>query len=729
MTSPQDSLAGIESRLERVRGRIRRLFVIDGAARVALVLFAFVAATFALDWLFNLPPAVRLVFLAGGGAALTWIFVRRLMRPLGVGISDDDLALFVERRYPQLNDRLISAIQLGRAPGDGGQDRVAGFNSPELVQELVRDAARASDEVDFNQVVVRGHVMKIAAWSATALFLLAVGAAARPDLAQIYSKRIVGGSARWPQRTNLEVMDFDPATRTRTFAKGDDVTIAVRATGTQPRKVTFKYEFETKEKGEESREQSQSLYLLQLAHLSGPFSFTVEGGDDISEVYFVRTQNPPLLTTQNAYIEYPEYLAQENTPPDRPEQMGNLQVPLGSKVRIEAESNEELAAAKLIVGPKGREKVTDMAIEADAQGVRRKIGAAFAVEEASLEYEVKLLAKNTLENRESFKFTIRGMLDQKPTLQVFEPAGDENVTDVCKRPIDVTTTDDYGVALVTMETRVTGPRTTEWESKEFGPENNRPRDYDRREKKVRSTHILDVAALGAKEGEFVEVRFTARDFRSPEANVTTSRGYRFAVVSVSALEKELQAAIDKIKSGLQTQYTAQRTAYDRAGATEKKFSAVDKLGPEQQGEVRGLSFVQQAITEKLSTAARDIDRVRQRGLWNGVFDERSAAALEGAVLALKSVAPAPGEAAANEASPLAGTLLVSAAREDKAARLQLFGRIQSLQQEVLAAIDKARRHLDHWANLQEIISLVREAKKKIEDAPKEFHGEAEKDKK
>ena len=204
---------------------------------------------------------------------------------------------------------------------------------------------------------------------------------------------------------------------------------------------------------------------------------------------------------------------------------------------------------------------------------------------------------------------------------------------------------------------------------------------------------------------------------------------RFAVVSVSALEKELQAAIDKIKSGLQTQYTAQRTAYDRAGATEKKFSAVDKLGPEQQGEVRGLSFVQQAITEKLSTAARDIDRVRQRGLWNGVFDERSAAALEGAVLALKSVAPAPGEAAANEASPLAGTLLVSAAREDKAARLQLFGRIQSLQQEVLAAIDKARRHLDHWANLQEIISLVREAKKKIEDAPKEFHGEAEKDKK
>jgi hypothetical protein len=138
--------------------------------------------------------------------------------------------------------------------------------------------------------------------------------------------------------------------------------------------------------------------------------------------------------------------------------------------------------------------------------------------------------------------------------------------------------------------------------------------------------------------------------------------------------------------------------------------------------VRGLSFVQQAITEKLSVASRDIDRVRQRGLWNSVFDERSAAALEGAVTELRNVAPGPDDPAASAPSPLAGTLLVSAAREDKATRLQLFGRIQALQLEVLAAIDRARRHLDHWANLQEIITMVRETKRLIELAQKNFHG-------
>jgi hypothetical protein len=235
VSTTRESLAGIESRLERIRGRIRTLFLIDGAARVALGLVGFIVATFALDWIFNLPSAVRLVFLIGGGAVLTWIIVRRLVYPLGVGISDDDLALFVERRYPQLNDRLISAIQLARAGDDGGQDRVAGFNSPELVQELVRDAAAATDEVDFNKVVVRGHVMKVAAWAAVALFVISAAAAAKPALAQIYAKRIVGGSAKWPQRTQLRVVDFDPVTRTRTFAKGDDITIAVRAVGADPK--------------------------------------------------------------------------------------------------------------------------------------------------------------------------------------------------------------------------------------------------------------------------------------------------------------------------------------------------------------------------------------------------------------------------------------------------------------------------------------------------------------
>lgn len=721
MATASGPLSGISSRLDHLRGQIRRLFLIDGVSRLAAGLVVFVAATFALDWSFHLPSPVRLVFLAGGAAALVWIALRRIVYPLSVGISDDDLALFVERHYPELNDRLISAIQLARAGTGGTEDRLAGFNSPELVDELLRDATQASAALDFNRVVVRRHVMRVAAWAGAATLILAALAVVKSDLAWIYAQRIIGLGAKWKQRTQLRVEGFDPVTRTKTFARGDDITIAVRAEGSDPGKVTFLFDFKTGEHGEEKREKAQNLYyLLQLTNLSGPFSFKVRGGDDETELYFVETQNPPALADQQAFFEYPEYLALDNTPPDRPEQLGNLQVPLGTRVRLAATANEDLASAKLIVGPRGREKETDLVLEKDKEGRPRRITGGFPVDEPSLDYEVRLRAANSLENRDAFRYSVRGLPDLKPAIQVFEPPGDENITDVCRRPVEVITTDDYGVAGISMEVRVVGPRTTEWKETPFGPDHNRPREYDPRGKKVRSTHILDAPALGVKEGEFVELRFVAKDYRVPDANATTSRTYRFSVVSVSALEKELQAAIDKIKLGLHSQETAQRTGRDRATATEKKFSALEKLNPEQQGEVRGLSFHQQAITEKLSVAWRDVDRVRQRGLWNGVFDERSAAALEGAVTALKAVAPGPGEASATAASPVAGTLLVSAARAARTERLPLFGRIQSLQLEVLDAIAAARRHLDHWANLQEIISLVRETKRIVEEAQKEM---------
>jgi len=727
METASGPLSLIGRRLDRVRGAIKSLFLLDGVARLLVAMVIFVVATFLLDWVFILPSPVRLVLLVLGLGGMGWIAARRILYPIGVKISDDDLALFVERHYPELNDRLISAIQLARSGDQGAEDRVAGFNSPQLVDELVRDAQQASEALDFNRVVVRSHVMKIAGWAGILLLVLAGAAVARTDLASIYARRIVGGSAKWPQRTYLKVLDFDPATRTRTFARGEDVTIGVRADGSDPGKVLFKYRFLTGETGEETREGAQRLYLLQFAHLSGPFTFTVEGGDDVSEVYSVLTQNPPAIEGQlEAFFEYPEYLAMENTRPERPEQAGNLQVPLGTGVLIVGTTNEDLAEAKLIVGLKGKEKVSDLALEKDPQGRPRRLKGAFRVDEPSSEYQIELTAVNTLHNRDPIRYQIRGIPDQKPTIQIFEPAGDENITEVCKRPVEVTTIDDHGVAQVSMEVRIVGPRTTEWLATDFGPDHNRPREYDRRGEKVRSSHILDATRMAAKEGEFVEVRFVAKDFRTPEPNVTTSRPYRFAVVSVTSLEKELQAAIEKIKAGLGAQQNAERLAYDRAGATEKKFSAVDRLSAEQQGEVRGLSFVQQAITEKLATAWRDIDRVRQRGLWNGVFDERSAAALEGAVTALKGVAPGPGDPNQTAASPLAGTLLVSAARAAKGERLPIFGRVQALQLEVIEAINAARRHLDHWANLQEIISLVREAMKAVKDAQDQILGDPKK---
>src|SRR5512136_2373373 len=134
MSPLAEKVAPLEARLGRLRGAIRALFALDGLSRLVLVVAAFAVATFAIDWTFILPPYVRLVALAAGLLLFGWILLRRILRPLAVRVTDDDLAVFVERHYPGFNDRLISAIQLAREPeAPGGEIRRDAFNSPELV--------------------------------------------------------------------------------------------------------------------------------------------------------------------------------------------------------------------------------------------------------------------------------------------------------------------------------------------------------------------------------------------------------------------------------------------------------------------------------------------------------------------------------------------------------------------------------------------------------------------
>ncbi len=710
---PDASVDVLRQRLDRVRGAIRSLFVLDGASRLLLVAALFAAATFALDWLFILPKEVRLVLLLAGLGAAAWTAARRLVQPLRVPITDDDLSLFVERHYPELKDRLISAIQLSReAPATG--DTATGFNSPELVDSLVRDAAEAAGPLDFSRVLVRRHILKIALGAAAFLLVLGAGAAARPDLARIWADRIVGGSARWPQRTRLVVLDFDPATRSRTFAKGDDVTLAVRADGVDPGKVRIEFTFENEGSNEETMAKMGDRYQRLFPHLSGPFRFRVVGGDDESDVYQVLTQNPPGLQELHAWHSYPAYLDLQDTPADRPEVGGNVQAPIGTKLRLAGVSSEDLASARLLVGPKGREKATALALENDAAGKPRRFSGGFEIAETYTEYQIDLVAVNTLANRDPIRYTVKGLADQKPVLQVFEPAGDENVTELCRRPLKVVISDDYGVASAGVEVRVAGNRTTDWKLLPFGPDHNRPREFGRSVRKVQSEFVLDVASLGAKEGEYVELKFAARDWRDPEANVAASRVYRFAVVSVTALEAELQQAIEKIKQGLVVQQGRQRVCLDRSAAIEKKHAATEKLGPEAQGDVRGAAFEQQGVAEKLDVARKDIDRVRLRGVWNSVFDERAAKALEGASEELQLLTGDPADPNSAGAARLASTLLVSASRAPGRERLPLFGQIQNLQGTVLEGIARALRHLDNWSTYQQIVSLVRQMKEALE---------------
>src|SRR5262249_26162509 len=143
----------ISRELSKLRGHLRRRDLTIGLARTGLALCAFVLGTFVLDRLLEFPAPFRAVMLACGVGGVGFLAWRHLLRPLAHSRSDDEIALLIERAHPELNDELISAVQLSRRRGK--------WDSPELVSEVVAGAASRAKSIDASRVAQTGDASRL----------------------------------------------------------------------------------------------------------------------------------------------------------------------------------------------------------------------------------------------------------------------------------------------------------------------------------------------------------------------------------------------------------------------------------------------------------------------------------------------------------------------------------------------------------------------------------------
>ena len=239
--------------LHRLRGIIHRYVVLD----VALFALLFVTCWFwiglGLDWgLFaltgvdlvqNAPAVFRIlatVFLVG---LLLTLMILRGASLLRQELSDPNLALLLEKRYPDvLGDRLITAIELADV------DRAArqGY-SRDMVRKTIADARERVGQVNvrtvFNWVrlwvkffLILG-VSLIGLGAGLAIYLtnqdptIAGGYAAKmTDAAHIWAERnVTFAGTPWPRRAHVELIDFPATNELRVGKTAAGPTIRARA--------------------------------------------------------------------------------------------------------------------------------------------------------------------------------------------------------------------------------------------------------------------------------------------------------------------------------------------------------------------------------------------------------------------------------------------------------------------------------------------------------------------
>jgi hypothetical protein len=187
----------IEQRMAALRRRLRRLLLFRGlSATVAAVLA--VAMLLALgDYVIRFQDrGIRILCWLGLLAAFGWTCRRYLIRPLRARSGDVNLAVRLERRFPVLEDRLISSVEFLRQAED---DPVAG--SAALRRAVIAETAAVTEGLDFNAAISRGAPLRAGALALAVALAAAALAAMNPLGARIALARLINpwGDLAWPQ--------------------------------------------------------------------------------------------------------------------------------------------------------------------------------------------------------------------------------------------------------------------------------------------------------------------------------------------------------------------------------------------------------------------------------------------------------------------------------------------------------------------------------------------------
>jgi hypothetical protein len=417
----------LDSRLRAVWRREQLLLLTRGglsAVRWGLALFL---TAVLIDWLIDLPSAVRVVILLGvtGGTLFMawkagWRGVRRF-EPVRT-------ALQVERMKGGMESLLVSAVQLRKsAPTDA------------LVQLICGKAEKAVETIRPGDAVKFGVLRRPAAIAGAVVLLLIVlsmtaGGLLTAGLGRIFTP---WAAIEYPTRTQLTVAEGDFVVR-----EGSPVKIVAQVSKVIPREARIAVRTGTGKPIVRSLSitEGRCEYTVETAYRS--FEYQVKAGDARSPWHRVEVIQAPIIRKADVTLELPEYMQR---PPETVDAL-TLTVPETTKIRWKLTLDR--AVSKAIMNVDGQEPVA-MQISDDG----------LTVSHESLATETRSYHFSWVDRDHGFSFTslnyyLQVAPDRGPRVELLSPA--KNIYATLGRVVKFSyrANDDHGIGEAAIAYRI-----------------------------------------------------------------------------------------------------------------------------------------------------------------------------------------------------------------------------------------------------------------------------------
>lgn len=610
-------MSPLQERLAELRAKVRQLLWVYGMSWLTAVLLGTLLIVGTTDWWLHLDDAgVRLILGLGILGASGYVAYSRLISPLNVPLTDIDLALRIERRFPKFRDSLASTIQFLEA------NRDPSLGAPEMQQRVIDKTLKQARNLDFEEVVQTQPVQRVA-WTAVVVFLttaLVVGFNQAEAATAI--KRLVFpfGSHPWPRQTHLQFVNdkleplvANPQEPLR-VARGDTLELtAVNLNNQQKLPAIVQLELKhadgsiTREpmqrtsiriKNDETREAAFVSLVIK-----SPFQFRAVGGDDQTMEWFpLEVVPPPVAEALQVRLVPPKYSRRPafKLPPG----VGHVEGLVGTRVEISAKSNKPLSSAILKIRDRDQKPVT-----VGPDGL--KLSASFEIKEAGIySYWIDLRDQQNFGNSDAPRYEIRAIQDSPPDIYIDRPATDIQVTANAEIPLRFVSKDDLGLKLVRMRHQLLEPDKSDLSK----PVEKNLSTLDARPLQQTQEHTWQLEPLKLAVGTQIQLHGEAiDDFDLGPPHIGRSLTRTLTVVSAEEKTRELAdrqigllndlERTKKQETEIQTQTSELRTQLEKAGTLRPQdLDLLQRL----EGQQRQLSAAVQNPQDGMLTRSKEM---------------------------------------------------------------------------------------------------------------------------
>lgn len=403
-----------------------------------------------------------------------YITFRILIRPLLRKLPHSTVAAYLEKAYPNIENRILSTVQLKPTL----ENNRLGY-AQEFVEQLILQTQQDVKKIE-SKKIFQTEFVKIkrhAGIAVIALGILMLTNFLLPSALKGFTQTIETLPKTPMEGFTAQIEEVSPGNIQ--IKRGADVTVTAKVSGHLDAPVYVYYRLaqtDSESKNDANVQESPDTDInigedeQQLPHLSDsetwqsllmnrepteiPYSAKIENIDrslqyyvstkDVaSEHYQITVSHEPIVRTFQLQLNYPAYTQLPSQTLEA--NTGDLEVLYGTEVVLIGESNKPLTEAHLIFE---ESDLVKLEIEAETQ-----MKGSFIAKEAGT-YHIQIQDTDGLTNSDPLSYTLNVFKDSVPQVEIIEPGKDLVLDNDMLVKLKVEATDDYGIQALQLVHRI-----------------------------------------------------------------------------------------------------------------------------------------------------------------------------------------------------------------------------------------------------------------------------------